>query len=71
MEKVGLSPLLVSLDCHADDPDIIVRFVCLGIGLHVAQVLHHLDTLEHSPEHCMLVVQPWLKEDKNEEHEIS
>lgn len=45
-----------SLDRDRYDPNVIIWFVCLGVGLHVADVLHYLHPFHHAAEYCVLVV---------------
>ncbi len=52
----------MSLDGNVDNSDFVVRFVCLGVGFHIGDILHHFHSLHHASEHSVLVVQPGLKE---------
>ena len=49
------------LDGNADDPDVIIGFVCLGVGFAVANILADFHTLNNSSEHSVLVIKPGLK----------
>ncbi len=51
---------LFESDVH--DLDIFIGLVRLGMGLGVADLLHHVHSPHHTPKHSVLVVQPWLHE---------
>ena len=52
------------LDGDADDADVVMRLVGLGVGLDDTDVLNDFHALHNAGKHCVLVVQPWLYTDK-------
>lgn len=51
--------LFTLLQTDADNPDIVVGFICLRVGFNSTNVLNNFHTPHDSTEHGVFVVQPW------------
>lgn len=50
-------------ECNADDGDVVMWFVRLGVCLDVGNLLHNFHSLRHSAKDSVLPIQPGLQTD--------